>query len=399
MDVEPTGPPVIGDVVALVESINSVMVTWSTDRPATSQVRYGTKGTLDLSTEADTTLVTEHVVRVGPVAPRHEYTFVVLSACGADTAESVADVFTTQPPAASIAAGKGITIARPGIFCVAETTATVVWSTDRACTTWVEYDIDKNFGSCSFPSPSRGWSHESTLDGLAPGTLYYYRVCAWDELGGEVYSEESEFVTCELLDPNPPGAPGGLSGVVVEAGVLLEWLPCDEDDLRGYFVYRLQSERPGGEINPFDVGRAVRLNDLPLSGESYLDADVGEQTLYHYAVSAVDHAGNESTVSEAVTVRLDEEYGGLQLTIRPNPTFESATLAYSAAPGASVRARIYSASGRLVREIARTADVSGQGSLVWDGRDPFNVPVGSGVYLCEVVSGGEAVRRKLTVSR
>jgi hypothetical protein len=52
-----------------------------------------------------------------------------------------------------------------------------------------------------------------------------------------------------------------------------------------------------------------------------------------------------------------------------------------------------------VREIARTADVSGQGSLVWDGRDPFNVPVGSGVYLCEVVSGGEAVRRKLTVSR
>ncbi|MFH1689251.1 MAG: fibronectin type III domain-containing protein [Candidatus Eisenbacteria bacterium] len=399
MDIEPTGPPIITDVEALVECINSVTVAWSTDRPATSQVRYGTRETLDLSTEADTTLVTEHVVCVGPVAPRHEYAFVVLSACGADTSESVASVFATELPAASFAAGKGVTIARPGVVCVTETTATLAWSTDRPCTTWVEYDVGKDFGSCSFPSPTRGWSYESTLDGLAPGTLYYYRVCAWDELGGEVCSEESEFVTREVLDPDPPNSPAGLSGIVADGGVLLEWLPCAEDDLRGYFVYRLQSERPGGEMNPFDIERAVRLNDLPWSGVSYLDADVGEQRVYLYAVSAVDHAGNESPVSEAVTVRLDEEFGGLRLTIRPNPTFESATLAYVATPGAPVSARVYSASGRLVREITRTADASGQGSLVWDGRDPFNVPVGSGVYLCEVVSGGEVARRKLTVSR
>ena len=323
----------------------------------------------------------------------------VLSACGADTSESTASVFVTEPPAASITAGKGVTIVRPGVTCVAETTATVVWSTDRPCTTWVEYGTDKDFGSCSLPSPNRGWTYESTLADLRPGTLYYYRVWAWDELGGEVYSSAGEFVTCELLDPNPPSPPGGLSGRVIEEGVLLEWLPCGEEDLRGYFVYRLQSERPGDEVVPFDVARAVHLNDLPLSGVSYLDGDIGEQTLYQYAVSAVDLAGNESAVSEMVTVRLDGEYGGLRFTIRPNPTFENATLAYVAAPGAPVRARIYSAGGRLVREIARTADSSGRGSLVWDGRDPNHVPAGSGVYLCELVSGGEAVRGKLTVSR
>ncbi len=399
MDVEPTGPPVIGDVAALADRINSVTITWSTDRPATSQVRYGTKEVMDLATCADSTLVTEHVVRLCPVVPMHEYTFVVLSACGADTAESAASVFTTEPPAESIVMGKGVTIARPGTICVAETTATVAWSTDRVCTTWVEYDIDKDFGSFSLPAPSRGCTYESTLDGLTPGTLYYYRVCAWDELGGEVYSEDCEFMTCEDLDPNPPDVPRGLSGVVVAGGVLLEWLPCSEDDLRGYFVYRLLAQRPGEEAGPFDAARAVRLNDLPLSGVSYLDCDIGEQALCRYAVSAVDNAGNESDVSEAVTVRFDEQFGGLRLAIRPNPTFESATLAYAAAAGARVSARIYSTGGRLVREMTRTADASGQGSFVWDGRDPFNVPVGSGVYLCEVASGGDVVRGKLTVSR
>ena len=72
MDLEPTGPPIIGDVEANSECINSVTITWSTDRPATSQVRYGTKAMLDLSTDPDTTLVTEHEVCVGPVVPRHE---------------------------------------------------------------------------------------------------------------------------------------------------------------------------------------------------------------------------------------------------------------------------------------------------------------------------------------
>ncbi|MCK4916393.1 MAG: hypothetical protein KAS89_09480, partial [Candidatus Eisenbacteria sp.] len=93
MELEPTGPPIIGDVAALAECVNSIVVTWTTDRPATSQMRYGTEGDLDCYTEVDPTRVIDHLVRVRPVAPRHEYTFVVLSACGADTAEGAPFVF------------------------------------------------------------------------------------------------------------------------------------------------------------------------------------------------------------------------------------------------------------------------------------------------------------------
>lgn len=399
MELEPTGPPIIGDVEALAECVNSVVVTWTTDRPATSQVRYGTNGALDGSTEADTVLVTEHVVRVAPVAPRHEYTFVVLSACGADTTESVPHFFATQLPDASTSDGKAVTIERPGTVCVAESTATIAWSTDRPCTTWVEYGTDKDLGSASFQFPTRGYTYEASLAGLAPGTLYYYRVCAWDEFGGEVYWNGGTFETCELIDPNPPGPPRGLSGTIVEDGVLLEWLPCGEEDLRGYYVYRQESARLDGSHDPFDADRAVRLNELPLSETSYLDADVEEHGTYLYVVSAVDLAGNESSLSDVVVVRVGVELDGLRLSIRPNPTFGSATLAYAAAPGALIHARIYTATGRLVHEASCTAADSGEGSVAWNGRDLVNRPVGSGIYLCELSAGGEAVRRKFTVFR
>ncbi len=399
MELEPTGPPIIYDVAALSECVNSVVVTWATDRPATSRVRYGTGGDLDCSTELDPALVTDHVVRVGPVAPRHEYTFVVLSACGADTAESAPLVFATELPEASINDGKGVTISRPGIMCVTDTTATIAWSTDRPCSTWVEYSTDKDLDLPSFQPPTRGYTYEALLSDLAPSTIYYYRVCAWDEFGGAVYDDIGTFETCELVDPDPPESPGGLSGIVVEGGVLLEWIPCVEEDLLGYYVYRLETVRPDGGQSPFDIDRAIRLNDPPLPNASYFDDDIDARTTYQYAVSAVDLVGNESAPSASVTVQGDSGFETFRLSILPNPSFGSATLAYAAAPGARVHVRIYTTTGRLVREISCTAAASGEGSLTWDGRDLVNRPVGSGIYLCELSVGGEAVRRKFTVLR
>jgi hypothetical protein len=283
MELEPTGPPIIGDVAALAECVNSIVVTWTTDRPATSQVRYGTEGDRDCCTEADPTRVIDHLVRVRPVAPR--------------TAEGAPFVFATELPDASASDGKGVTITRPGIVCVADTAATIAWSTDRPCTTWVDYGTTKDLGSVSFSLPGGGCTHEASLTGLAPGTLYYYRVCAWDEFGGAVWQDGGTFETCELVDPDLPGS------------------------------------------------------------------------------------------------------AGLRFSIHPNPTFGAATLAYAVAPGALVRARIYTATGRLVREISCTAAASGQGSLAWGGRDSVNRPVGSGIYFCELSVGGEALRRKFTVLR
>ncbi len=65
-----TAPPVVSDVSVTRESDSVVRVTWTTDVPASSQVRYSTEQVSTNLTAVDTTLTTSHSVRIeadGPV--------------------------------------------------------------------------------------------------------------------------------------------------------------------------------------------------------------------------------------------------------------------------------------------------------------------------------------------
>jgi len=404
LELEPTGPPVIGNVDYEAEGMSSVVVTWTTDREATSCVMYGTKGDLDQCTATDTTCVTEHSVRIGPIAPEHVYTFAVLSACGADTAESSESTFVTEVPDGTTLSGKALTIIRPEAVCIAETTATIVWVTDRPCTTWIEYGDDDNWDTPAVPMRRGGECHEVVLSDLAPGTVYYYRVWAWDELGGLVEHEGGSFATCTYPDLTPPETPAHLEAMEIDGVVELVWTGGLEDDLLGYYVYRIESKRPEVPGSVFDVGRATRLNELPLTAPTYVDEHIFESTVYQYAVTAVDDTGNESGPSEGVTVRIEpvedvEEFSGLSLSIGLNSCYQSTTFEYAAPEGSDVRLRVYSVAGRLVRDLSDSAPSSGAGSIPWDCRDAVNRPVGTGVFVCELAAGDEVVREKLTVIR
>ena len=135
----PTGPPVIGGVASRPITAFFALVTWDTDRPSTSQVRYGTKGRLDLRTPIDTTLVVTHAVIVGPVIPQVEYGLAALSACGADTAVCDLGHFETPGFISLSPDAKSPSIVRSGAESVRDTSAVVHWVTDRPCSTWVEY--------------------------------------------------------------------------------------------------------------------------------------------------------------------------------------------------------------------------------------------------------------------
>ena len=75
----------------------------------------------------------------------------------------------------------------------------------------------------------------------------------------------------------------------------LNWRRNREPDLLGYYVYR----RKLGEKE------FKRLNESPLTKETYLDTDVVLQQEYEYAVTAVDNSTqkNESPQSEEVRVK------------------------------------------------------------------------------------------------
>jgi fibronectin type 3 domain-containing protein len=93
----------------------------------------------------------------------------------------------------------------------------------------------------------------------------------------------------------PPAAPVGLTAIPLKEAIELNWRKNPEPDLLGYHVYR----RKSGEEE------FKRLNESPVTKETYLDTDVVLEQEYEYAVTAVDNSPrrNESPRSEEVRVR------------------------------------------------------------------------------------------------
>jgi hypothetical protein len=93
----------------------------------------------------------------------------------------------------------------------------------------------------------------------------------------------------------PPSAPTGLTAIPLKEGIELNWRKNAEPDLLGYSVYR----RKSGEEE------FKKLNESPVTKETYLDTDVVLEQEYEYAVTAVDNSPrrNESSRSEEVKVK------------------------------------------------------------------------------------------------
>jgi fibronectin type 3 domain-containing protein len=93
----------------------------------------------------------------------------------------------------------------------------------------------------------------------------------------------------------PPISPLGLVAIPLKDGIELNWRKNREPDLLGYYVYR---RKPGEK-------EFKRLNESPLTKETYLDNQVELGQDYEYTVTAVDTSirKNESPFSEEVRVK------------------------------------------------------------------------------------------------
>lgn len=72
-------PPVISDITISSLTDMTAVISWKTDKPATSQVRYGKTEACGLSTEEIKSLVTAHSVRLNALEPNTTYYFKVIS--------------------------------------------------------------------------------------------------------------------------------------------------------------------------------------------------------------------------------------------------------------------------------------------------------------------------------
>lgn len=123
-----------------------------------------------------------------------------------------------------------------------------------------------------------------------PGRRYRYQVQAVQQAGaGEAESELSAAVEVLAADVAAPAAPSGLRAVGGLGAVELAWEPSPEPDVSRYRLYRSTA----GE-----AWVPIAEPELP----AYRDQSVETGTVYRYAVSAVDEAGNEGDRSEPVAI-------------------------------------------------------------------------------------------------
>jgi fibronectin type 3 domain-containing protein len=111
----------------------------------------------------------------------------------------------------------------------------------------------------------------------------------------EVEGKGSPGIAITPIKVTPPGAPLGFVAIPLREGIELSWRKNPEPDILGYYVYR----RKLGEEE------YKRLNESPVTKETYLDTDVILEQEYEYAVTAVDNSPrkNESPRSEEVRVK------------------------------------------------------------------------------------------------
>jgi hypothetical protein len=92
-------------------------------------------------------------------------------------------------------------------------------------------------------------------------------------------------------DVNAPAAPTGLVATAGDSTVSLDWDDNDEPDSNGYNVYRSETFGSG----------YTKLNGSLLTNSNYTDNTVVNETVYFYAVTAVDKSNNESVYSNKVS--------------------------------------------------------------------------------------------------
>jgi len=121
---------------------------------------------------------------------------------------------------------------------------------------------------------------------LIEGNIYYYVVTSVNESGKE--GKKSKELTTLAGRPMPPT---GLVSTTTKDEICLAWKPHPEKDVMGFRIYR--KEEGGGFALIGNVGLAGL-------DTNFCDKNIENGVVYYYAVSAVDHIGLESSLSDSV---------------------------------------------------------------------------------------------------
>jgi hypothetical protein len=263
-------PPNIIEKHTCAASDSSAVICWETDRLATSQVEYGLTSAYGNSTADSGELRMTHEVLVAPLDAEttYHYRAVSVDAFGNRTVSADATLTTlaTLPDIYDVS-----------VADLTTTSVTVTWATSRPCDSWIEFGSTDAYGDCTPVEPELVTTHEVTIDGLAPYSVYHLRACGRDEEGRTAFSEDQQIVT-----PAPDL-------------VLYDVAIADTTATAATIVWRTTNPATSKVVYGTTEAYGGTAGDWELRTEhSVIISGLEPSTVYHFLASSNDYAGAET---------------------------------------------------------------------------------------------------------
>ncbi len=274
------GPPTV------VPETTTAMVSWVTDRAASSEVRFsrtqGFDGTNYEFSQASTDApVTDHQVRLIGLEPYTEYSFQVRSTDEYQiTGESRNFTFRTK---ASLPDIRNLRIVK-----VEENAATLAWETTVPAKALIEFQDLTTGTQNSVGRPTLATTHQMRLGDLTLGTRYVAFVIAENSGGDRVRSQPVQFITVrDIAAPIISNVtnestifPGGESRIQT----IVEWNTDEAASCE--MTYR---EGVAGGVDPIVLEKeTVEYN----TNHVEVIVDFAPATVYQFWLNCTDEAGN-----------------------------------------------------------------------------------------------------------
>jgi len=311
---------VISGIETASVSTSTVTIVWNTDLPSDSQVEYGDSDNLGFSTTLSSTLATSHSVTITGLTPNTNYIFRVKSKPLGATVATVSDndEFDTLTHSIPVVAGPNIlSVSSSGIT---STGATIIWSTDKAATSQVEYGISSGYGVLSTENTTLATSHSVFLTNLEPSTTYHFRVASTDEVSNITFSEDYIFATSaassslsnSVSNIGGTSIPTAVSTLTVggedSASAELEWhVGTANADIAAEYDVR-NSTSP---IDASNFAQATQAQLTPIyygdispvgTERAYIVAGLNSNTTYYFAIKSKHENSAYSDISNTVSV-------------------------------------------------------------------------------------------------
>ena len=274
------GPPTV------IPETTTALVRWTTDREATSEVRFspssGFDGTNYAYSQASTGgATTEHEIRLIGLEAFTDYSFKVISK---DTygIEGVSRNFEFRTKA-SLPEIRNLRVLK-----VEENAATLAWETTVPAKALIEYQDQTTGAQNSVGRPTLATTHQMRLSDLTLGTRYVAFVISENSGGDRVRSQPIQFIT--VRDVAPPIIsnvtnestlfPGGESRIQT----IVEWVTDEASSC----LMTYQEGVAGGTEPTVRKKEKVEYNTRHVE----VVVDFAPATVYQFWINCLDEAGN-----------------------------------------------------------------------------------------------------------